>query len=105
MVEFGLRAVFYKLVVDADAGNVWLIVVVGHKFENSAAQTAGNYAVFDGENMLEMFSYFVQGIAAKWYSYVNKKEAGEYASACRRYLEEIKEKAFYKKKPVRPTYG
>lgn len=54
---------------------------------------------------LGLFSYFVQGIAAKWYSYVNKKEAGEYASACRRYLEEIKEKAFYKKKPVRPTYG
>ncbi|GEM_PF-2295623 len=54
--------------------------------------------------MLSLFSYFVQGIAAKWYVYTNKKEAGEYAGKAGMLLEDIHRKAVYKKKPVRPTY-
>lgn len=53
---------------------------------------------------LGLFSYFVQNIASKWYVYSNKKEAGEFASVAVGILDEIKEKAFYKKKPTRPTY-
>lgn len=53
---------------------------------------------------LGLFSYFVQSIAAKWYVYTNKKEAGEYADVGKGLLDEVREKAFYKKKPVRPTY-
>ena len=53
---------------------------------------------------LGLFSYFVQNIASKWYVYSNKKEAGGYASVASSILDEIKEKAFFKKKPTRPTY-
>lgn len=53
---------------------------------------------------LGLFSYFVQSIAAKWYVYTNKKEAGDFADRGSALLEEVKEKAFFKKKPVRPTY-
>lgn len=53
---------------------------------------------------LGLFSYFVQRIISKWYVYVNKPEAVGYAESSRNLLEEIKEKAYYKKKPVRPTY-
>lgn len=53
---------------------------------------------------LGLFSYFVQSIAAKWYVFTNKKEAGDYADRATAILEEVKEKAFFKKKPVRPTY-
>ena len=42
--------------------------------------------------------------AAKWYVYSNKEEAGEFANVGKGILEEVKEKAFFKKKPVRPTY-
>lgn len=53
---------------------------------------------------LGLFSYFVQSIAAKWYVFTNKKEAGEFANVGKGILDEVKEKAFFKKKPVRPTY-
>lgn len=54
---------------------------------------------------LGLFSYFVQSIAAKWYVFTNKKEAGEYADVGKGILDEVREKAFYKKKPTRPTYN
>lgn len=54
---------------------------------------------------LGLFSYFVQSITAKWYVYSNKKEAGDFADRGSAILEEVKEKAFFKKKPVRPTYN
>lgn len=54
--------------------------------------------------VLGLFSYFVQRIAAGWYAYTNKGEAGAYADRGSTLLEEVREKAFYKKKPVPPTY-
>lgn len=53
---------------------------------------------------LGLFSYFVQNITGKWYVFTNKKEAGEFTDRGSAILEEVKEKAFFKKKPVRPTY-
>ena len=54
---------------------------------------------------LGLFSYFVQSITAKWYVFTNKKEAGEFASVGKKILDDVKEKAHFKKKPVRPTYN
>lgn len=53
---------------------------------------------------LGLFSYFVQNITGKWYVFTNKKEAGEFIDRGSALLAEVKEKAFFKKKPVRPTY-
>lgn len=53
---------------------------------------------------LSLFSYFVQSITAKWYVFTNKKEAGEYADRATALLEDVREKAFFKKNPKRPTY-
>lgn len=53
---------------------------------------------------LSLFSYFVHGIAAKWYIYTNKGEAGDYADKASTLLDDIHRKALYKKKPTRPTY-
>lgn len=53
---------------------------------------------------LSLFSYFVHNIAAKWYIYTNKGEAGEYADKAATLLDDIHRKAVYKKRPVRPTY-
>lgn len=53
---------------------------------------------------LGLFSYFVQSITAKWYVFTNKKEAGDFATVGKNILDEVKEKAFFKKKPTRPTY-
>ena len=53
---------------------------------------------------LGLFSYFVQSITAKWYVFTNKKEAGDFATVGIGFLDEVKEKAFFKKKPTRPTY-
>lgn len=54
---------------------------------------------------LGLFSFFVQSIASKWYVFTNKKEAGDFANVGKNILDEVKEKAFFKKKPVRPTYN
>lgn len=53
---------------------------------------------------VSLFSYFVQSIAAKWYVYTNKEEAGAYADKAQTLLDDIHRKAVYKKKPTRPTY-
>lgn len=53
---------------------------------------------------LSLFSYFVHGIAGKWYIYTNKAEAGGYADKAATQLDDIHRKAMYKKRPVRPTY-
>lgn len=53
---------------------------------------------------LGLFSFFVQSIAAKWYVFTNKKEASGFANVGKGILDEVREKAFFKKKPTRPTY-
>ena len=52
-----------------------------------------------------LFSFFVMNITAKWYTFTNKGEATDYATAAAANVEDIKRKAFFKKKPVRPTYN
>lgn len=53
---------------------------------------------------LGLFSYFVQSISGKWYVYTNKSEAADYATESKTLLDEVRQKAFFKKKPERPTY-
>lgn len=51
-----------------------------------------------------LFSFFVMSITAKWYTFANKGEATGYATEAAAYIEDIMRKAFFKKKPTRPTY-
>lgn len=51
-----------------------------------------------------LFSYFVQSITAKWFLYTNKQEAGGYAEIGKALLDDVRQKAFYKKAPKRPRY-
>lgn len=53
---------------------------------------------------LGLFSYFVQSIVAKWYVFTNKEESGAFANAGKKILDDVREKAFYKKPPTRPIY-
>lgn len=52
-----------------------------------------------------LFSFFVMNIVAKWFTFTNKQEATDYATAAASNIEDIKRKAFSKKKPQRPTYN
>ena len=52
-----------------------------------------------------LFSFFVMNITAKWYTFTNKNEATGYASEAATYIDDIMRKAFFKKKPTRPTYN
>ena len=54
---------------------------------------------------LGLFSYFVQNITGKWYVFTNKEEAGAFADRGSALLQEVKEKAFFKKMPTSPTYN
>lgn len=86
------------------------------KFLTSEEETNGNYtltlelsASFD-DSLLEsmersLFSFFVMNITAKWYTFTNKGEATDYAAGAASNLEDIMRKAFFKRKPQRPTYG
>ena len=53
---------------------------------------------------LSLFSFFVHNIAAKWFVYTNKGEAGDYADKASTLIDDVHRKAVYKKKPTRPTY-
>ena len=86
------------------------------KFLASETETEGTYmltlelsASFD-DSLIEsmersLFSFFVMNITAKWYTFTNKKEAGDYATGAAANMEDIMRKAFFKKKPRRPTYS
>ena len=70
--------------------------------------TLGVSTAFD-ENLTasmerSLFSFFVMNITAKWYTFTNKAEATGYATEAATYIEDIMRKAFFKKKPTRPTY-
>lgn len=86
------------------------------KFLSDEQEEDGNYtltlelsASFD-ESLLEsmersLFSFFVMNITAKWYTLANKQEATDYAAGAAANVEDIMRKAFFKKKPKRPTYN
>ena len=86
------------------------------KFLESETEMDGTYmltlelsASFD-YSLLEsmersLFSFFVMNITAKWYTFTNKNEATDYATGAATNLEDIMRKAFFKKKPRRPTYN
>ncbi|MCF0244887.1 MAG: hypothetical protein HUK06_08935 [Bacteroidaceae bacterium] len=78
-----------------DEPNYTLVLDVSSSFETSLKPSM----------QLSLFSFFVQSIAAKWYVFTNKKEAGEYADRATALLDDMRQKAFYKKKPTRPTYN
>ena len=76
--------------------------------EGEYSLTLGLSAAFD-ESLTEsmqrsLFSFFVMNITAKWYTFANKSEATGYATEAATYIEDIMRKAFYKKRPTRPTY-
>ena len=76
--------------------------------EGEYSLTLGLSAAFD-ESLTEsmqrsLFSFFVMNITAKWYTFANKSEATGYATEAATYIEDIMRKAFFKKKPTRPTY-
>ncbi len=81
----------------------------------SEVETEGEYSLTLGlsaafnESLTEsmersLFSFFVMNITAKWYTFANKSEATGYATEAATYIEDIMRKAFYKKRPTRPTY-
>lgn len=51
-----------------------------------------------------LFSFFVMNITAKWFTFANKSEATGYATEAATYIEDIMCKAYFKKRPIRPTY-
>lgn len=52
----------------------------------------------------ELFSYFVMSVTSKWYTFTNKDESGDYTDAAASFLESVRRKAFYKRKPTRPVF-
>ncbi len=85
------------------------VLVSENETEDGAYElTLGLSSAFD-ESLTEsmqrsLFSFFVMNITAKWYTFANKNEATGYATEAATYIEDIMRKAFYKKRPTRPTY-
>lgn len=59
---------------------------------------------FSEELNKSLFSFLVANIVSKWFKFVNKEEAAQYAVEAQGYLDDIARKAFYKQRPNRPTY-
>ena len=91
------------------AGSLKKFLTDEQETDGSYTLTLGLSASFD-ESLLEsmgrsLFSYFVMNITAKWYTLANKQEAADYAAAAASNVDDIMRKAFFKKKPKRPTYN
>lgn len=84
--------------------------LVNEKESNDTYTLTLNLSASFDESLLEsmersLFSFFVMNITAKWYTLANKKEATDYAAGAATNVEDIMRKAFFKKKPKRPTYN
>lgn len=86
------------------------------KFLVSEEETDGTYTLtleFSSsfnDNLLasmerSLFSFFVRSITSKWYAFTNKEETADYSASAASDLDDILRKAYYKKKPTRPTYS
>ena len=64
----------------------------------------GEYALTLGLSAAFDESLTVMSITAKWYTFTNKSEATGYATEAATYIEDIMRKAFFKRRPTRPTY-
>lgn len=53
---------------------------------------------------LSLRSFFVQNITSQWFGITDKAEADKAEARGRDLLEDVREKAYYRKKPERPTY-
>lgn len=83
---------------------------VNEKESNDTYTLTLNLSASFDESLLEsmersLFSFFVMNITAKWYTLANKQEATDYAAGAATNVEDIMRKAFFKKKPKRPTYN
>ena len=91
------------------SGSLKKVLVQEIETDGVYALTLGLSAAFDSsltESMQRsLFSFFVMNITAKWYTFTNKSEAIGYATEAATYVEDIMRKAFYKKRPTRPTYN
>lgn len=100
---------FWNESKNAIAGNLKKFLVSETETDATYTLTLELSASFD-ESLLKsmersLFSFFVMNITAKWYTFTNKKEATDYAAGAATNVEDIMRKAFFKKKPRRPTYN
>jgi hypothetical protein len=51
-----------------------------------------------------LFSFFVANITAKWYVFTNREDVTTYVNEAVAYVDDIKKKAYNKKKPIRPKF-
>ena len=84
--------------------------LVNEKESNDTYTLTLNLSASFDESLLEsmersLFSFFVMNITAKWYTLANKQAATDYAAGAATNVEDIMRKAFFKKKPKRPTYN
>jgi hypothetical protein len=84
------------LASESEAGGVFsLSLELSNSFDEALAESMQR----------SLFSFFTMNITSKWYTFANKEEATGYASEAATYLDDIMRKAFFKKKPMRPTYN
>lgn len=100
---------FWNESKNAIAGNLKKFLVSETETDATYTLTLELSASFD-ESLLKsmersLFSFFVMNITAKWYTFTNKEEATDYAAGATTNVEDIMRKAFFKKKPRRPTYN
>lgn len=100
---------FWNESKNAIAGNLKKFLVSETETDATYTLTLELSASFD-ESLLKslersLFSFFVMNITAKWYTFTNKEEATDYAAGADTNVEDIMRKAFFKKKPRRPTYN
>lgn len=54
---------------------------------------------------LGLFNFFVQSIVTRWFMFTNKQEVESNAKIGMSILDDVRQKAFYKKLPSRPVYN
>lgn len=53
----------------------------------------------------DLFSFFVMNMTAKWFMFTKRDEVEKYSILATASLESFQRKAFYKRRPQRPTYN
>lgn len=90
---------------EAESGDNYNVVLnVSESFPEPTGSDATTHAALKNSMQDALFSYMVQGITAKWYVYAKKDEAEQYAERAANALDDMREKAYFRKTPQRPIY-
>lgn len=79
---------------ESDDGTFTLELELPDSFDTNLTDSMGR----------SLAAFFAAGIASRWFKYFSREEAADYEARAAAALDDVARKAYFKRRPTRPTY-